>query len=62
MSDWRVRISPHALDLREPEFAAAVAAAAKALIADQQAKICRLKVSVFDPGLAQRFAGQVHTV
>lgn len=56
MRDWKVKVEPDALRrLREDEFAAQVAVAARELIADQQAKIRELKVSIYDPEFLAQF-------
>ena len=55
MRDWKVSVAADAMRvLRESEFGAGVAAAARELVADQQLKILQLKVHVYDPRLRER--------
>jgi hypothetical protein len=56
MREWKVKVASGAMhQLREDEFTAQVASAARELIADQIAKIRELKVSIFDPEFLEEF-------
>ncbi len=56
MQEWKVRVARDAMaTMREDEFAAQVAVAARGLISDQQDKIRELKVTTYDPEFVADF-------